>query len=384
MSNEQWKNDVKKRDGYVCRRCGFDKNLHVHHILPKEKYPYERDYPPNGVTLCGNCHSLLKDKEEQTDLRSFLRDDPKIDEQLKYLNENASLVNESQRALLGGKKAQRISRSVKREFRLGKKRAKQKQYELAIFAYDNVIHLKSDFVEAYYYRGKAKYELKRYEDAIADYDDAIRLKSDFVKAYYHRGKAKYELKRYKAAIYDYDNALCLKPDNISVYFCRGSAKYALEQYNSMITDYNMVLRLEPDNVSAYFNRGLAKYKLKQRDAAIADFDEVICLKPDFADAYYYRGLAKYEQELRDTAIADFDKVNRLDPGLKKDSPYLKLAACEKNIRQNPKDALAYYYRGQANAELGQHGAARTDYDTADWLSPRIRYDGLLREIFGHK
>ena len=68
MSDWQWKNEIKKRDGYVCRRCGCDKNLHVHHILPKGKYRSERDYPPNGLTLCGNCHSLLKDKEEQTDL----------------------------------------------------------------------------------------------------------------------------------------------------------------------------------------------------------------------------------------------------------------------------------------------------------------------------
>ena len=350
MSDWQWKNKIKKRDGYICRRCGFDKNLHVHHILPKDQYPYEQDYPPNGLTLCGNCHSLLKDKEEQTDLRSFLPDDPEIDEQLKYLGENAALVNKSQRILLVGNKSQRINKLVKDKFR----------------------------------RANDLSDRGEYKEAIVLYDNAIRLKSDFVKAYYHRGKAKYELTRYKAAIYDYDKALSLKPDYVSAYFDRGRAKYALGQYKSMITDYNMVLRFTPDNVGAYCNRGLAKYKLEQHDSAIADFDEAICLNPDFADAYYYRGLAKYEQELHNAAFADFDEVNYLDPGFKKDSLYLKLAACEKSIRQNPKDALAYYYRGQANAELGQHDAAQIDYDTADWLNPRVRYDGLLREIFGLK
>ncbi len=350
MSDWQWKNKIKKRDGYVCRRCGFDKNLHVHHILPKDKYPYEQDYPPNGLTLCGNCHSLLKDKEEQTDLRGFLPDDQEIEEQLKYLSENASLVDKSQRIFLAGNKSQRINGSVKDKFRRA-----------------------NDFSD----RGE-------YKEAIALYDDVIRLKSGFANAYLNRGKAKYKLKRYKAAIYDYDKALSLKPDNVSAYFNRGRARYALRQYKSMADDYNMVLRFTPDNVSAYFNRGLAKYKLKDRDAAIADFDEAICLNPDFAKVYYYRGLARYEQELYNAAIADFDEVNYLDPGFKKDSPYLKLAACEKSIRQNPKDALAYYYRGQANAELGQHDAAQIDYDTADWLSPKVRYDVLLREIFGKK
>ena len=350
MSDWQWKNSVKERDGYVCRRCGFDKNLHVHHIFPKARYPYEQDYPPNGVTLCGNCHSLLKDKEEQTDLRGFLPDDQEIDEQLKYLEANASLVNKSQRILLAGNKSKRINRLIKDKFRQA----------------NNL----SD-------RGE-------YEEAIVLYDDAIRLKSDFVEAYYYRGKAKYELKRYKPAIHDYDNALRLKPNDVDSYFNRGRAKYALGQYEAAITDYNMVLRFTPDNVSTYFNRGLAKYKLRQRDAAIADFDAAVCHNPDFADAYYYRGLAKYEQELYDAAIADFDEVNHLAPSFKKDSPHLKLAIYEKAIRQNPKDPFAYYYRGQVNAELGQHDAARIDYDTAGRLNPKICYDGLLREIFGHK
>lgn len=112
MSDWQWKNEIKKRDGYVCRQCGFDKNLHVHHILRKDKYPSEQDYPPNGLTLCGNCHSLLKDKEEQTDLRGFLPDDPKIDEQLKYLSENASIFNKKQLTLLAGKESEKIERLV--------------------------------------------------------------------------------------------------------------------------------------------------------------------------------------------------------------------------------------------------------------------------------
>ena len=349
MSDWRWKNQVKKRDGYVCRRCGFDKNLHVHHILPEAKYPWVHDYPPNGLTLCGDCHSLLKGKEMDTDLRGFLPDDPKIDEQLKHLSENA-FVNKSQQTFLEGKESQKINKSVKDKFLIA----------------NNL----SD-------RGEHK-------EAIALYNDVIRLNSDFANAYLNRGKAKYELGQYKAAIYDYDRALSLKPDYVSAYFDRGLAKYALEQYQAVITDYDMVIRFTRDNVSAYFTRGLAKYKLERQDTAIIDFDEAIRLNPNFAKAYYYRGLAKYELGQRNAAIADFDEVNYLDPGFKRDSPYLKLAACEKSIRQNPKDALAYYYRGQANAELGQHDAAQIDYDTADWLSPRVRYDSLLREIFGRK
>ncbi len=35
----QWKNEVNSPDGNACRRCGFENNLHVHHIKPFKKYP---------------------------------------------------------------------------------------------------------------------------------------------------------------------------------------------------------------------------------------------------------------------------------------------------------------------------------------------------------
>ncbi|MXV75554.1 hypothetical protein F4Z99_14940 [Candidatus Poribacteria bacterium] len=82
----QWKNEVKHRDGNACRRCGFENNLHVHHIKPFKKYPEFAVELDNGLTLCGNCHSLLRGKEESTDLQTFLCDDANIGEQLKAID----------------------------------------------------------------------------------------------------------------------------------------------------------------------------------------------------------------------------------------------------------------------------------------------------------
>ena len=82
----QWRNGVKRRDGNACRRCGFENNLQVHHIKPLDKYPPFALELDNGLTLCGNCHSLLKGKEETTNLRAFLGNDTKIDQQLKSID----------------------------------------------------------------------------------------------------------------------------------------------------------------------------------------------------------------------------------------------------------------------------------------------------------
>lgn len=92
-----WKNEVKQRDGNACRRCNFESNLHVHHIKPFKKYPQFAVELDNGLTLCGNCHSLLRGKEESTDIQTFLGDDPNIGEQLKAID--GSFSNYLQRKL---------------------------------------------------------------------------------------------------------------------------------------------------------------------------------------------------------------------------------------------------------------------------------------------
>lgn len=103
----QWKNEVKSRDGKACRRCGFENNLHVHHIKPFKKYPEFATELDNGLTLCGNCHSLLKGEEESTDLRTFLGDDKNINKQLQAIDGNFS--NYLQRKLESGRQHLRDS-----------------------------------------------------------------------------------------------------------------------------------------------------------------------------------------------------------------------------------------------------------------------------------
>ena len=79
LKYKEWRDRVKNRDENACRKCGFEKNLEVHHIKPLKKYPQFDLVLDNGLTVCGNCHSLLKGKEETENLRVFLRNDPNID-----------------------------------------------------------------------------------------------------------------------------------------------------------------------------------------------------------------------------------------------------------------------------------------------------------------
>ena len=100
---QQWRQNIRQRDGNTCRRCGFDTNLEVHHIKPLVKYPDFATELDNGLTLCGNCHSLLRGREETTDLLKFIEESPysrdeqiverliaMMAEQLKALNDTSA------------------------------------------------------------------------------------------------------------------------------------------------------------------------------------------------------------------------------------------------------------------------------------------------------
>ena len=88
---QQWKEDVRKRDGNACRACGVQHYIHVHHIKPFKKYPEFATDIDNGITLCGNHHALLQGKEESTNLQTIIeavsgQHDMRTADQLKRLS----------------------------------------------------------------------------------------------------------------------------------------------------------------------------------------------------------------------------------------------------------------------------------------------------------
>lgn len=88
---QRWRREVKERDGYVCRQCGADTNLEIHHIKPYDKYRVLATDTDNGITLCRNCHARLKGKEESTNLLTIIEEitgqhDSQTADQLKRLN----------------------------------------------------------------------------------------------------------------------------------------------------------------------------------------------------------------------------------------------------------------------------------------------------------
>ncbi len=92
---QRWRREVRHRDENTCRICAVQRNLHVHHIKPLEKYTEFATDLDNGITLCGNCHAFLSGKEENTNLQTITeaftgQQNMRTTEQLKRLNSKFS------------------------------------------------------------------------------------------------------------------------------------------------------------------------------------------------------------------------------------------------------------------------------------------------------
>jgi 5-methylcytosine-specific restriction endonuclease McrA len=61
---EKWRADVRRRDGYKCKKCGSRKKLQVHHIKSWATTPQLRYSLLNGITLCKVCHGRMWGNEQ--------------------------------------------------------------------------------------------------------------------------------------------------------------------------------------------------------------------------------------------------------------------------------------------------------------------------------
>jgi len=63
---KKWRNEVFKRDEYICKMC-YNKKRYVeaHHIKKFSEYPELRFDVDNGITLCRKCHNETKHHEKK-------------------------------------------------------------------------------------------------------------------------------------------------------------------------------------------------------------------------------------------------------------------------------------------------------------------------------
>ncbi|MBF2046403.1 MAG: tetratricopeptide repeat protein [Elainella sp. C42_A2020_010] len=164
--------------------------------------------------------------------------------------------------------------------------AVDRAYELALTCFNQAIHYKPDYHEAWNNRGVALSDLGRKEEAISSYDQALAIKPTLHEAWYNRGNALSDLGRKEEAISSYDQALEIKPDKYNAWYNRGDVLQELGRYEDALASYDRAIALKSDYHFPHKSRGTVLMQLGRYDEALTSFDCAIALKPDYATAHY--------------------------------------------------------------------------------------------------
>lgn len=156
-----------------------------------------------------------------------------------------------------------------------------------------------------YQEGIEKLKEKDYQSAIQAFDQIIIQQPDFVEAYYNRGLANFYLNRESSAIADYTSALKLSPHNISIYFARALAYLSQAKLQEAIFDANQVLQLNPDHAPSNSLLGTVWQKFGDTGKAIVYFKKAANIYLDQRDSASCRRCLENIQRVNNSQAQNF-------------------------------------------------------------------------------
>ena len=229
--------------------------------------------------------------EEIKQSRQSLSDQSRKNEQLmselegvkNHVDQVESSIKKMQEKMKQSEEQARQSAITAKASALFSKALKEKDTDIKISLYTEVLDLDPQSAEAHNNRGAAYSEKGEYDNAIRDYDEAIKLNPQFAEAYYNRGNAFFNKGEYDKAIQDYCEVIKLNPQFADAYYNRGAAYSKKKEYDRAIQDYDEAIKLNPLHARAYNNRGFAYMRRgKEGDYALAkaDFEKGLTLNPD--------------------------------------------------------------------------------------------------------
>ena len=172
--------------------------------------------------------------------------------------------------------------------------------EEAIEAYNKVLSIRPNYVDAYNNMGNTLKKQGKLEEAIEAYNKVLSIKPDYVDAYFNMGNALQDQGKLEEAIEIYNKALAIKPDYAKAYYNICIVLQEQGKLEEAIETYNKVLSIKPDYVEAYNNIGNALVDQGKPEEAIVAFKKAISIKPDYAHAHHNLSFALL-------AVKDFDQ-----------------------------------------------------------------------------
>jgi tetratricopeptide (TPR) repeat protein len=267
----------------------------------------------------------------------------------------------------------------------------------ALAATDEAISLQPDYFDAFLFRNLVYRLTGNFAEAIRAVDQAIAIDATAANGYLNRALTYLEMKEFDKALADVDQVLKTSPNNAQAFVVAGQIHAKQEHWQQMADAYSKAIDFAataPGTIGdSLMQRGVALFHLGEYDVAKLDFEQAAIFGGGLGgEANRWRGYIYAVQGDYYRAIRWYDRAIKANPGnhqafRNRGMAYLNLAATEPAIeqfalrqavasfnaaiRQKPSDAQLYYRRGVAYDRLGASDSARSSYQTAVRLDPKL-------------
>lgn len=242
---------------------------------------------------------------------------------------------------------------IERVMTIGRNAIVFKDFVVAIEHFNQVIQVKPEQAEPYYWRAFSKLMLGDYAGAEADASLCIERNPFLSRAYMVRGGARHNLQQYSKAAADYAKALEITPDDFYLAFNLAGAYYGAGAYREADRSVSSLVKKHPKESRAYFLQ--AEIKLRLEDTVATEQSIAQGLALDSMQAAPYRILSTIHYLRGDYAAA--------------------IQAHDKAILYDPDSSGDYINRGLARYKTKDYQGAMDDYNYAMLLSP---HDAVAR------
>ena len=194
----------------------------------------------------------------------------------------------------------------------GMEKLEAKNYAEAIKDFDLALQKDKNHAPSYCDKARAEAEIGKKDEALKNFEQAIKLKSDYVDAYYYRALLYHKLKDEKA-IADFSKTIQLDPKKTDAYLKRGIYYYQNKQEGDALKDFNRAIELKTTNTDVYYFRGRIMAQKGNNMEALGDFNELIKKNPMHSESLLERGKIYLMQNKLEPALKDFNScvANRL-------------------------------------------------------------------------
>jgi tetratricopeptide (TPR) repeat protein len=162
------------------------------------------------------------------------------------------------------------------------------RHEEALLAFDRVLALDQENVDAWSNRGAALAHLGRNEEALEACDKALSLDSSRALTWNNRGSILCALSRHVEALAAFRKATTLDSDSALAWNNQAATLEHLGRHEEALAAYDSAIALAADYVLAWTGRSIALGSLGRHEEALAACDKAIAINPDDASPWYKR------------------------------------------------------------------------------------------------